>query len=252
MSIIKLRFIFILTIFVTHITASAETLEDIYKKLGVKHTPQTSSPKVGYIEDSFMGKKYALYVPESYKPEKKWPIILGLHYSTGSGADYIINWQLTAQKYGYILLCPDSNDNIHWGKSSEQRVMALLKRIMNKYNVDKNKVYITGFSAGAHYSYYLGLKYTNIFKAIVPIGGDLFKFYDRGDIALSKVTNKHIPIYIIHGTADETVSVNKARQSRDLLLRYGYEVKYEEIQGHGHTHPHQVNERVFDWFERIK
>lgn len=252
MSVAKLRFVLIVTFFITYLPIYAETLDDIYEKLGVKKADSPKEQKVGYIEDNFMGKRYALYIPEDYTPDKEWPVLLGLHYSTGSGADYIINWQMTAQKRGYILLCPDSDDNVHWGTSSdEQRVKALLKRIMDKYNVDKDRIYITGFSAGAHFSYYLGLKYTNIFKAIIPIGGSIFKFYDRGDISLSKAAGKHIPVYIIHGTEDNTVLVDEARRSKDILLKYGYEVEYEEIQGHGHTHPHQVNDRVFEWLEGL-
>lgn len=251
MSVVKIRHILVLILLLVVCNISAETLEDIYKRLGKKNIDTLKALKTGYIEDAYGGKRFALYVPESYTAEKKWPLILGLHYSYGSGADYIVNWQLTAQRYGYMLLCPDSGDNIHWSRADGQRVMSLLNKIMNKYNVDEDRIYLTGFSAGAHFSYYMGLKYPNVFKAVVPVGGSIFRYYDRGDIKLSKSAGKHIPVYIIHGTKDRTVHIDEARRSRDLLLKYGYEVKYEEIKGHDHTHPHQINNSVIEWLNGI-
>lgn len=124
------------------------------------------------------------YVPESYDPGRKTPLVFSMHggLMTGWGQCIYTSWSLVAEKEGFLCVFPNASANKMWmiecdgekideitttrtgpepgvpalnrptGRVDEfhdvRLVMKLLERMREKYNIDETRVYIQGMSMG--------------------------------------------------------------------------------------------------------
>ncbi|MFY0624987.1 MAG: prolyl oligopeptidase family serine peptidase [Reichenbachiella sp.] len=106
-------------------------------------------------------------------------------------------------------------------------VLQLIDHIIEKYNVDESRVYLTGLSMGGFGTWeYVGRR-PDLFAAAVPMAG----FSDPNTI--DKI--KHIPFWIFHGNIDKWNPVQSSRNMYDLLNESGADVRYTEYDSVGHT-----------------
>lgn len=91
-------------------------------------------------------------------------------------------------------------DNI--AESAEcKAVMELIEDACQNNNIDRNRIYLMGFSQGAVATWYLLAKHSEVFAAAVPISG-------IGDVTKAEIY-ADIPIYAFHGEKDDTVDYSK-------------------------------------------
>ncbi len=91
-------------------------------------------------------------------------------------------------------------DNI--AESAEcKAVMELIEDACKNNNIDRNRIYLMGFSQGAVATWYLLAKHPEVFAAAVPISG-------IGDVTKAEIY-ADIPIYAFHGESDDTVDYGK-------------------------------------------
>lgn len=195
---------------------------------------------------------YSLYVPESYTPRRKWPLIVCLHGAYGRGDHYIWSWLRPAKSRGYLLLSPKSLD-VTWSILQPERdtrsVAAMLDEVCDEYAVDRSRVYLSGLSDGGTFTYLLGLGRPELFAGIAPVAGD---FTGMMDDMLRGKQGMELPICIVHGAHDHIFPVEPIRRGHALLQRLGYNAQYEELPDWGHSHCSGVNERVvMPWFEGL-
>jgi tetratricopeptide (TPR) repeat protein len=90
---------------------------------------------------------YALYLPSSYTPTKKWPIVYAFDPSA-RGDRPVDTLKAGAEKYGYILAASNNSHNGAWAPEIEaaQSVSDDTHTILS---IDDHRVYFTGFSGGA-------------------------------------------------------------------------------------------------------
>ncbi len=61
---------------------------------------------------------FSLYVPESYTPDRAWPLVVALHGGMGHGRGFLWSWLRDARSFGAILVAPTSAGNSRgstWG-----------------------------------------------------------------------------------------------------------------------------------------
>ena len=196
---------------------------------------------------------YSLYVPESYTPGRKWPLIVCLHGAYGRGDHFIWSWLRPAKSMGYLLLSPKSLD-VTWSILQPERdtrsVAAMLVEVCDEYSVDRGRVYLSGLSDGGTFTYLLGLSRAELFAGIAPVAAD---FTGMMDDMLRGRQGLELPICIVHGVHDHIFPVEPIRRGHALLQRLGYNAKYEELPDWGHSHCSGVNERVvMPWFEGLR
>ena len=115
---------------------------------------------------------------------------------------------------------------------AEEDVLRAMEDVERAYNVDKDRVYLTGLSMGGGGTWHLGLRYPDLFAAIVPVCavGDvsLFAFTQAAsaeDRALMDLTGPTVlaenagnqQVFIFHGDEDPTVV---PEHSRRIVARY--------------------------------
>jgi predicted esterase len=135
----------------------------------------------------------------------------------------------------------------------EDDVLRVLADVRRAYNVDPDRIYLTGLSMGGGGTWHIGLRHPDLFAALVPVCGvvDPRKWIDRRDRELTDdaALSLQLPpgladnalnqrVFIYHGDADTVVPVS---DSRLLVKRFealgwlGKTVRYVELPGVAHN-----------------
>jgi len=136
-----------------------------------------------------------------------------------------------------------------WGRLDAYEVLAEALRISG---VDRRRVYLTGHSMGGHGTWHLGANDPDGFAAIAPSAGWIsFDTYpgprragthtgiwhraDGPSLTRSLLDNlAQLPTFILHGTKDDNVPIEQARQMEAHLIHAGRKPKVHYEEGAGH------------------
>ncbi len=90
---------------------------------------------------------YALYVPTSYVPTKKWPVIFC--FDPGArGRTPVERLQAVAEKYGYIVAGSLTSRNGPW-VANAAAIQAMVRDVESYLSIDVRRIYAAGLSGGA-------------------------------------------------------------------------------------------------------
>ena len=160
---------------------------------------------------------YYLYLPGNYVPTRPWPAILVLHGAGGPGtSDFYAqqvrsDWSSAAAAQGFVVVSTVGTDpNGGWLPADDIPIMsAELDDAAAKYNIDADRIYLWGFSAGAHLAHAVGLNNTDYFAAYGVSAGSLTQFACSDDgsfqptcTALLGGAPRKIPVDIHLGDSD--------------------------------------------------
>lgn len=156
---------------------------------------------------------YAVYVPRGYDPAKPTPTILFLHGSGESGTDgqkqIAVGLgsaiQLNRDQWPFIAIFPQKPDMKSQWIDHKQLVMDILAKTQREYNVDAERIYLTGLSQGGAGTWAFGAVYPDTWAALVPICG---YYRNMGDEFLPQsiaIRVKALPIWAFHGLKDDVV-----------------------------------------------
>ncbi len=196
--------------------------------------------------------QYSLYVPEAYKADQAWPLLVCLHGAYGSGDEFIWTWMRIAKSAGYILLAPKSIDmtwSVLYPPTDVDSITAAFDEVCGEYNIDRDRVFLTGLSDGATFSYLLAFSCPELFAGVAPIAGELSQVADR---MLRKKAAVDVPFLVIHGVHDHIFDIRSVRSTCGLLDHLGYNLRFDELPDWGHAYPYRINEqRVWPWIESL-
>jgi dienelactone hydrolase len=139
-----------------------------------------------------------------------------------------------------------------WGRLDALEVLAIAQR---QWNIDPQRIYLTGHSMGGHGVWQIGVMAPDLFAAIGPSAA-WPEFWSYGgaaeyaeptpieQILLRAVSPSrtltlsrnylHYGVYVLHGEKDDNVPVSLARQMRALLGEFHPDFAYYERPGAGH------------------
>ncbi|MBI2875576.1 MAG: hypothetical protein HYY20_01700 [Candidatus Tectomicrobia bacterium] len=187
--------------------------------------------------------RYTLYVPESYRPDREWPLIVAMHGGGGNDNDFIWLWLRQARSKGYLLVAPKSMD-LTWTPKDIRVVLMAIEEVRSIYRINPKGIFLTGVSDGGTFSYEVGLRHPELFAAIAPVAGGLMPWFD-----FEKA--RGLPVYILHGSLDWMAPVVFARQAKAILEQFGYRVVYREIPDWGHAMPFSKVDGICAFFGEI-
>jgi len=117
-------------------------------------------------------------------------------------------------------------------KQSRDLIASFIDEAVNTYPVDKHNVTLLGFSQGTILSYAVALTYPEKVKLVVALSG-----YINKDILPEILTEKSyskLDFYCSHGSVDQVIPVEWARQTPPFLDTLHIKYKYSEFPvGHG-------------------
>ena len=103
---------------------------------------------------------YALYLPSTYSPERKWSLILAFH-PAARGRMMVEKFQAAAEEYGYIVAASNNSRNGPYAVS-QAAAQAMIMDVGQRFNVDPQRVYLAGMSGGARVATGIALGNKNI------------------------------------------------------------------------------------------
>ena len=160
----------------------------------------------------FDGKKpleaeVAVYTPPGYDPAKPAPVLLAAHAAGAAGKDEAAAWTAVADALGMVVVAPtDPGANKGYDFSVAERSLALsaLRWARRKWNIDENRVFLTGASRGGHLAWDLGLRRPDLFAAVVPCIGGPRLANTRGENNLRFLENlSRTPLRDLQGAQDD-------------------------------------------------
>ncbi|GIL21091.1 MAG: hypothetical protein DWB56_02240 [Candidatus Jettenia sp.] len=186
--------------------------------------------------------EYFVYTPSHYVPDKSWPMILILHGVGSRGYDPVMAWlRSSAHNDEFILVAPTYGHGLWWKDEAERLILSVFDKMKQEYNIDTDRVYLTGFSSGGHGAWYMALRYPHFFAAISPIAGEC-------PIPSFLVNLMHVPVYIVHGAQDTVIPAEAARDALSRLEKLNYRVAYKELPEMKHRFPLDETGEILDWF----
>jgi predicted peptidase len=195
-----------------------------------------------------LGCKYLMFLPEGYgKEQKRWPLILFLH-GAGERGDDLEKVKKhgppktveTRRDFPFIVVSPQCPEGVWWTAKTET-LINLLDEIVARYDVDTERVYLTGLSMGGYGSWALASEYPDRFAAVVPICG--------GGSRMMSLTLKDVPIWAFHGAKDSVVPLKESKEMVDAINARGGSAKLTVYPDANHDSWTQTydNQELYDW-----
>ena len=227
--------------------------------LGRALQSQTSPPQTGFLDRrvTLAGRSYhyQVFVPFSYSPAQRWPIILFLHGAGERGEDGLLPTQVglgaavrkNPGRFPAIIVFPQAPADSLWAGTSAQMAIAALDQTGREFQIDSDRVYLTGLSMGGYGVWYLAYRFPSRFAALVPICGFATVFPAAARLftpivpadsgapydALARQLRR-VPTWIVHGEIDQVVPVEQSRQAAAAFKAAGAPVQYFEVPGTNH------------------
>ena len=191
------------------------------------------------------------------KPEKGLEIenaIILLHGYGGDGQDISmlsLGWRRHLPNT--IFICPNGHEKcainptgyqwfdlskddpeyiLNESKKAETKLNKFIDEIKNEFNIENDKICLSGFSQGCMMSLNLGLISDKRYNCVVGFSGKIIN-----QEYLKKKKNVDADILMIHGDADEIVSPNFLLEAKDFFIRNSVNVETQIIKNCGHHIP---------------
>jgi phospholipase/carboxylesterase len=129
---------------------------------------------------------------------------------------------------------------------AREQVKVFLDASFTRYPIDRGKLIALGFSQGGALAYSLALGEPDRFTALVAISSRLSS--ELLNNLPSASSAQHLPTLIQHGTRDELIEVDSARQSVETLRSLRVPITYREYDI-GHEISHQSIADFSRWLE---
>jgi len=198
----------------------------------------------GLDNDPYARGSLSLYVPESYSSLVPLPLVVVLHGGHSHGRDFIWSWIREARTRGFILAAPTSKGST-WSISSphvdHESVIRHVDELCTQYNIDRERILITGFSDGATFALTCSQLKNTIFKNVAPISGVLVPLRVSG--------LKPCRIFWVHGAHDWMFPLKRAISGCRELRNAGFDVRFDIVKDLAHAYPREKNADILKWFD---
>ena len=196
--------------------------------------------------------RYEVFVPPTWTKQQRWPVILFLHgaghrgeYSTPPVALLAPRFTTYQKQTAAIVVFPRCRTDGWWSDPAmEAMALEALEQTVREFNGDRTRLYLTGLSMGGYGAWYLASRHAGKFAAIVPVCGGIRTPATIAIPAVSMAPDPYAdvarkigrtPVWIFHGSADETISVEESRRMFKALKAAGGNVRYTEYAGVSHN-----------------
>lgn len=220
--------------------------EDILRRCAI--APREGETGIVHFENDYGTRGgFSLYVPETYTPDRKWPLVVALHGGSGHGRGFLWSWLRDARTYGAILISPTATGPT-WALMGEDtdtpNINRMLERVRGRWNVDSARFLMTGMSDGGTFCYISGLETASPFTHLAPVSA---AFHPMLAPMADAERLRGLPVFMVHGALDWMFPVEAAQQAQRVLTQMGANVTYREIEDLSHTYPREMNAPMLTW-----
>jgi predicted esterase len=232
----------------SELIAAASTISELYRWL--KTGPAyAQSAALGQQESMRIGADGTRYpfvylIPETYDATRSYPVEFMLHGGVsrpewGPGGEWWRRGYDSLKQEDRIVVVPAAwNAAFWWYENQADNLPSILRELKQTYNIDDNRVTLTGVSDGGTGAYFFAFKQSTEWAAFLPyIGhpgvlrnpqsGPGYKLYFEN--LMSR------PLYIVNGENDPLYPVSSIEPFINILQEANIEHVFRAIEGGGHN-----------------
>ncbi|QDV24837.1 5'-nucleotidase C-terminal domain-containing protein [Aureliella helgolandensis] len=195
---------------------------------------------------------YRLYLPSAYDGEQKLPLLVALHGTNGDSTKYFEHpeygggiYKREAEARGLAILCPSEGDPIgrptEWRGVGELNVLAALQDVCQRFEIDRDRIVLTGQSMGGTGTTYLCCRYPDVFAGGIPLASTY------GHLTLLE-NLRYVPMFYVQGSDDWPIYAQDGPlRIMKRLTQLDYEAELWMVPDVGHNTMAVSTPRVLDW-----
>jgi hypothetical protein len=226
------------------IVASGISFDDAFARLKKGRAYARDVPR-GIVQGSHQSETgeyyYTVEVPERYDPAHRYQVRVQLHGGVGRIESN------TPPRAGpgnrlpgaeQIYVTPSAwRDAPWWSGRQLGNLRAILNLVKRTYNVDENRVVLSGVSDGGTGAYYAAMRDTTPFASFLPLNGFIMVLANEvaeadGDVFPNNLRNK--PLFIVNGGRDPMYPTSLVDPYVEHLQESGVELVYHRQLTAGH------------------
>jgi len=168
--------------------------------LGLIGSSIISNAQIENFQVDTLTRKMLVYAPSSIVPNR--PLLISMH-GLNQDINYQKNqtkWELIAKENNFVVVYPGGIDNT-WDLSGTKDIdfiLAIIDEMDNRYAIDRERVYLSGFSMGGMMTYHAMNIIADKIAAFAPVSGYPMFGIDTNSL-------RPVPIIHTHGTTDDVV-----------------------------------------------
>ncbi|MDB5959751.1 MAG: hypothetical protein JWP59_1045 [Massilia sp.] len=200
-------------------------------------------------------RKYIVYTPASYAPDKSYPVVFNYHGGGMSMAEQMLYTQMNraADRHQFIAVYPagiKQDWNVGFGMSYLEGsddigfTEAVLNKLKKDYRIDSERIYATGLSRGGFFALRVAAELPQLFAAVASVGGPM----PEPVLQHHKQAGK-VGVMLLHGTADQVVAYGGKQGSYlSAADSFAYWRRHNGIGGDA-AHPRRIDADAGDGAE---
>ncbi|HUF90044.1 MAG TPA: alpha/beta fold hydrolase [Gemmatimonadota bacterium] len=202
--------------------------------------------------DPAVADRYYLYLPRGIEARREWPLILYLHGRSLRGDDLALltRYGLPARlederDFPFVVVAPQLPGDQSW--TDTDGLARLVRTVAGRYPVDRDRVYVIGYSMGGGGVWRVAADHPELFAAAAPAAAWTPQPTDAVARAL-----RDVPIRIYHGTADEAAPFSRAEVMAGALEAAGVDVTLTVYPGARHPDLARIyqDDELYAWLLR--
>jgi hypothetical protein len=238
---------------VPDVLASGVTFDEAYARLKKGRTYSSSAPRgpVWMKHRLALGDYwYSVDVPQSYTPAKVYQVRIQLHGGVmGRDRSEVRGNGLIGGLEGVeqIYVLPTSWVDAPWWTNAQiENLRAIVDTVKRTYNVDENRIVLSGTSDGGTGVYYVSMRDITPYASYEPLIGSIGVLQNptigmTGLVYPQNMLNR--PFFIVNGGKDRLYPTSSVEPYIFYLQKKGVEVMY---------HPHPEGEHNTRWWAEEK
>ena len=125
---------------------------------------------------------------------------------------------------------------------AEKKLYQFIEELKNEFNLENNRICLSGFSQGCMMSINLGLTSNEDYNCIVGFSG---KIINQEDLKFRKKSSTSA--LLIHGDSDQVVSPSFMLEAKDFFIRHDIEIETHLIKNCDHHIPLQASSTALNY-----
>lgn len=194
-------------------------------------------------------REYRLVKPIKLQSDKTYPLLIALHGYDGTAESFarLFSWQPDSKDWYIVapqavLRQQGQRKAATWKTAQDLAYLCdLVDRLVASMPIDKSRVAVAGYSAGASFALMWATREPDRFAAVGLIAGG----GADGNARLDGLAGKHV--FLLGAQKDRHLSEARIRTLADALRKAGAVVKWEVLEGTDHASIYNRGGQVGQW-----